>query len=293
MRDGGTPAASSHSQTGGVCRIGLALGGGGARGLAHIAVLEVFDELGIRPARIAGTSIGSIVGVAYASGLSGADLRDYALALFRRRSEVLGRLWRLRSTTRFTDILAPTLANPAQLNAERFLSVFLPEEVPHDFADLKLPFVAVASDFYGWRAVGLDSGDLRHAVAASMALPMMFRPVIVDGRVMVDGGITDPLPFGFVREDCDLVVAVDVVTGPRERKRKVPTPYDSVFGSMQLLMQAVVAAKIAQRPPDILVRPDIGIFRVLDFLHARTILKASQPAKDDLKRRLEAVLENA
>jgi NTE family protein len=203
------------------------------------------------------------------------------------------RLWRLRSTPRFTDILAPTLANPAQLNAERFLSVFLPEGVPQDFAELKVPFTAVASDFYGWRAVGLETGDLRHAIAASMAIPMMFRPVIVDGRVMVDGGITDPLPFGFVRDDSDVVVAVDVVTGPRARKRHVPTPYDAVFGSMQLLMQAVVAAKIAQRPPDILMRPELGTFRVLDFLQARTILRIAQKAKDELKWRLEEVMERA
>lgn len=274
-------------------RFGLALGGGGARGLAHIAVLEAFDELGIRPVRIAGTSIGAIVGAAYCAGMSGSELRDYALALFRRRGEVLARLWRLRSTTRFTDILAPTLGNPAQLNAERFLSVFLPELVPDDFTDLKVPFTAVASDFYGWRAVGLDSGDLRHAIAASMAIPMMFRPVLVDGRVMVDGGITDPLPFGFVRREADIVVAVDVVTGPRARKRHLPTPYDAVFGSMQLLMQAVVAAKLAQSPPDILVRPELDHFRVLDFLQARTILKIAQKAKDELKRRLERELEAA
>ncbi len=274
-------------------RIGLALGGGGARGLAHIAMLEAFDELGIVPVRIAGTSIGAIVGVAYCAGLRGHDLREYALSLFRRRSEVLARLWRLRSTTRFTDILAPTIANPAQLNAERFLSIFLPEGVPDDFAELRIPFTAVASDFYGWRAVGLEHGDLRHAVAASMAIPMMFRPVIVDERVMVDGGITDPLPFGLLREEADIVVAVDVVTGPRARKRHVPAPYDAVFGSMQLLMQAVVAAKIAQHPPDILVRPDLGTFRVLDFLQARTILRIAQKAKDELKRELEQVLEGA
>lgn len=276
---------------GGTPRIGLALGGGGARGVAHIVVLEAFDEMGIRPASIAGTSIGAIIGAAYAAGMSGAELREYVLQLFRKRSDVLARLWRVRSTTRFTDILAPALANPAQLNAERFLSIFMPEEVPEEFAGLKLPFTAIASDFYGWSAVGLDTGDLRHAVAASMAIPMLFRPVLVDNRVLVDGGITDPLPFGFVREHTDLVVAVDVVTGPRARKRRVPSPYDSVFGSTQLLMQAVIAAKIAQRPPDILLRPNIAIFRVLDFLQARAILKAAQPTKDDLKRQLEAAVE--
>lgn len=271
-------------------RIGLALGGGGARGFAHIAVLEAFDELGLAPCAIAGTSIGAIVGAAYCAGMSGADIRAHVLETFRHRGEVLSRLWRARSSAQASGIFAPTLANPAQLNADRLLAAFLPEAVPQDFSHLKTSFTAVAADFYGWKAVGLSRGNLRRAVAASMAIPMMFRPVLIDGRVMVDGGVVDPLPFDFLEGRCDMVVAVDVINGPRGEPGRLPSPYESVLGSMQLLMQAVVAEKIAQRPPDILVQPDISIFRVMDFLKARAILRACEPAKLELKKKLEVHL---
>ncbi len=255
--------------------VGVALGGGGARGLSHIVVLEALDELGVKPAVVAGTSIGAIVGAAYAAGMTGAELRRHALDTFRHRGEVFSRLWRARSTARFADILAPTLANPAQLNAERLLAAFLPDAVPDDFERLAIPFVAVASDYYGWKAVGLSTGSVHRAVAASMAIPMMFRPVVVDGRIMVDGGVTDPLPIGFVADRADIVVAVDVVNGPKgDDPDRVPSPYEAIFGATQLLMQAVVAARVAQRPPE---RPDPA--RHLDLPGARLPEGARHPAR--------------
>lgn len=271
-------------------RVGLALGGGGARGLAHIPILEAFDELGLKPASIAGTSIGAIVGAAYASGIPAAALRHYVLAAFRHRGEVLTRLWKLRYD-RFRDILAPSIGNPAQLKAESLLEAFLPEGVARDFAFLEIPFTAVATDFYAGKAVGITSGPLRPAVAASMAIPMMFRPVVIGEKVLIDGGVTDPLPFGHVRKDVDLVVAVDVINRPKGEAPAVPSPYEAIFGATQILMQAVIAERLEHGQPDVLIRPNINVFRVLDFLKARAIIRAAEPAKEEMKRALEKALK--
>ncbi len=282
------PRRPGHRHHGGP-RIGLALGGGGARGLAHIPVLEAFDELGIRPAHVVGTSIGSIVGAAYCSGISASDLREFVLSTFKHRGEVLARLWKLRRE-RFSDLLTPALGNPVQLNSRRLLDMFLPDGVATRFDELEIPLTAVATDFYAAKAVGLSSGDLRIAVAASMAIPMMFRPVVVGGRVMIDGGVTDPLPFGFIGKGVDVVAAIDVVNMPKGDAGRVPSPYESIFGATQILMQSVIAEQLVHSHPDIVIRPNINVFRVLDFLKARAIVKAAEPAKDEMKRAIEKAL---
>jgi NTE family protein len=283
------PRRPHHKPHGPGPKIGLALGGGGARGLAHIPVLEAFDELGLKPTRVVGTSIGAIVGAAYCSGIPAKELRDYTISAFRHRGEVLARLWKLRRE-RFTDLLAPTLGNPVQLNSQKLLEMFLPDGVATDFAELDIPLIAVATDFYAAKPVALTSGDLRLAISASMAIPMMFRPVLIDGRVMIDGGVTEPLPFGFVGKGVDVVAAIDVVNMPKGDAGRIPSPYESIFGATQILMQSVVADRVSHNGPDILIRPNINVFRVLDFLKARAIIKAAEPAKDDLKRALEKAL---
>ncbi|MEJ8571065.1 patatin-like phospholipase family protein [Microbaculum marinum] len=271
-------------------RIGLALGGGGARGLAHIPALEAFDDLGIRPTQVVGTSIGAIIGAAYCSGIAANDLRHYAISAFRHRGEVLNRLWKLRHE-RFADLLTPSLGNPVQLNPEKVLDAFLPDGVARTFEGLQIPLTTVATDFYSATPVALSSGNLRVAVAASMAIPMMFRPVVVDGAVMIDGGVTDPLPFSFIDRGMDLVVAIDVVNKPKGDTSKIPSPYEAIFGATQILMQGVVAERLAHlNGPNILIRPNINVFRVLDFLKARAIIRSAEPAKDELKRALEKAL---
>ena len=115
-------------------RIGLALGGGAAHGFAHIPILEAFDELGIRPAMIAGTSMGAVIGAAYASGMSGAEIRDYALRVFHSRSEFLARLWQLRPR-RISEINFGF----GQYDLERVLAAFMPGTLARSFDELRLP----------------------------------------------------------------------------------------------------------------------------------------------------------
>jgi len=272
-----------------VPRIGLALGGGGARGMAHIPVLEAFDDLGIRPVAIAGTSIGALIGAGYASGLSGRDIRQHSLANFANRADVLAKVWKLRPKTLSEWFGSRGIA---RFDAERVVDTFLPEGVAENFADLAIPLAIVAADFYGWTEADISEGDLRKAVAASIALPVIFKPVVFGGTVMIDGGVVNPLPYDKLPDDVDIVVAVDVVGGPEPSHVGVlPNATESVFGSTQLLMHSILREKLKSRRPEILLRPEINAFRVLDFLKTAEILEAAEPLRETVKARLSEALE--
>ena len=174
--------------------IALALGGGGARGLAHILMLEVFDELGIRPKVIAGTSIGAIFGAAYASGLSAKLIRAHAEEALSQRFGIARHLLSARSEP-VLKILNILPIRSALLNAEALLELMLASAMARDFADLEIPLKIVATDYYAQEQAILTEGSLRTAVAASIALPALFTPVTINGRMLMDGGLTNPLPF--------------------------------------------------------------------------------------------------
>ncbi|MES0880184.1 patatin-like phospholipase family protein [Roseibium sp. SCP14] len=269
-------------------RIGLALGGGGARGLAHIPVLEALDDLGLRPTKIAGTSIGAILGAAYASGRSGQDIREIVLEIFADNNSVLSRLWQLRPK-RFADMFR---SGPVQFDPLRVLEVFISEYLPDRFEDLEIPLRLLATDFYGCQEVDFESGPLLPAIAASIAIPALFRPVRHGDRFLIDGGVVNPLPFDGLRDCCDIVIAVDVVGVPVPRKeREDINMLDSLFGSSQILMQTITTQKLKIDQPDILVRPPHDTIRVLDFMKAERILDQAEPLRASTKEQLAAVLE--
>lgn len=271
-------------------RIGLVLGGGGARGIAHVAVIEALDELGVTPVAIAGTSIGAIYGGARAGGLVGTELRARTLESFGNRSAALARLWSLRPKKLGAFFSAGW--GLGQISAEKVLAAFVGDAIPESFEDCPIPLAVVATDFYGGCEAVFASGDLRRAVAASMALPTLFKPVIIDGRVLVDGGIVNPVPVDALRLEVDIVVAVDVISFPEPATgRSGPGAMEAIFGSSQILMHQIAAARFERRHPDILLRPPVNHVRVLDFLEAAKILAASEPVKDELKRRLGRAIE--
>ena len=189
--------------------IGLALGGGGARGLAHIVMLEAFDELGIKPKIMSGTSIGAIYGAAYASGISGKELRVHTKDVLSQRFGLLRDVFASRSQP-FQRLLNPFAARTAILDPNALLDLVMPKGMKSNFEDLLIPMKIVASDFYEQEATVFTSGPLRQAVAASMALPVIFQPVMSDGRALIDGGLTNPLPYDLLMGDADIVIAIDV-----------------------------------------------------------------------------------
>jgi NTE family protein len=270
--------------------VALALGGGGARGVAHVLMLEVFDEMGLRPAIIAGTSIGAIFGAAYASGLSARLIRahteemlgqrlGFAQALLAARSEPVLKLLNFLPVR--SSLLSPSL----------LLEQLLPSKVAEDFAGLAIPFKAMATDFYAQEQVVLDSGDLRSAIAASIALPALFSGVVRGERLLMDGGLVNPLPFDVLEGTADITVAIDVTgasSGPG--KRLQPSPLAALVSSSQVLQRSIVREKLKASRPDIYIDVDVDRFQVLEFHRFREVLAAAQPAKEQLQRQLERVL---
>ena len=269
--------------------IALALGGGGARGLAHIPVLEALDELGLKPVMISGTSMGAIIGAAYAAGISGQTIRKHILSLLRNRSDVMARLLKAR-VGRFADLLAGGMGNPVMIDAEVFLDHFWPHDVPDHFEQLQIPFIAVATDFLGRKEAAISTGLLAPAVAGSMAIPGLIKPVQANGMILVDGGAVNPLPYDHLVGKAEIVIACDVNGGPVADKPGLPKPFEAMFGSAQIMSASITNQMLRFNAPDILVRPPIDSFRVLDFFKARAILEAAEGVKDEIKRGLEARL---
>jgi NTE family protein len=266
----------------------LTLGAGGARGLAHIAIVEALDEMGVKPVAIAGASIGAVIGAGYAAGLSGRTMRRHLISLAHDRGEVLRRVMGARAAA-WSEILGAGFGNPFVADPFKFYDAFLGELLPADFADLKIPMTAVATDLHARESLSLREGPLKPAVAASMAVPGLVRPLELNGRVLVDGGITDPLPFGCLRGAADVIVAVDVSGGTVERGG-VPDPWESLFTAISVMSHTIVAHKLKEGAPDLLLRPNIGIFRMLDFFQASAILRAAEPIKEEVKEKLGALL---
>jgi NTE family protein len=266
----------------------LALGGGGARGLAHIIVLEALDELHVKPAAIAGTSIGAAIGAAYSAGMSGRAIRRYVVTRVHNRADVFARLIRARATA-FADMFGAGFGNPMVLDAEKFCTAFLPEVVPDNFSELAIPLTIVAADLYRRSEATFETGPLRAAIAASMAVPGLLRPVEIDGQILVDGAAVNPLPFEHLRGKADVVVAVDSTVGPLE-PRGMPDAWEALFTTLQVMSHTIITEKLKHGAPDLMVRPNVGSFRMLDFLRASAILRAADAIKDDVKQRLMVLI---
>ena len=267
----------------------LALGAGGARGLAHIAVFEALDELGVRPAAIAGSSIGALAGAVYAAGMSGKAIRRYVIDLAHNRTEVWRRVMMARAGT-FSEMFGGDFAAAWRLDAELVVQQFLPDLVPDEFAALGIPLTVVASDLHGRREVAFASGPLKPALAASIALPTIMRPVLVGERVMFDGGATNPLPFDRLRGCADAIVAVDISGLPAAERKSIPNAIESLYAAVVVMTSSIINEKLKHEGPDILVQPDVGMFRLLDFFQASAILRVAETETSELKAKLARLL---
>jgi len=254
-------------------RIGIALGGGGARGLCHIEFLRVLDELSVVPSVIAGTSIGAIVGGLYAAGISAAGLADL-LAGFG-----------LKDLTKLVDL---SMFNDKAVIKGKKIEHFLEERLPVTrFEECRIPLKVVATDFWNREPVIFESGDLAPAVRASMSLPAVFEPVRLGGRVLVDGGAVNPLPFDIIREDCDLLIAVDV-TGERVpgSRSSLPGMLESVISTFLIMQSSIVEGKMISARPDIYIRPRLINVGLLDFHRDEEILAGVAEDVRDFRRTL-------
>lgn len=260
--------------------VALALGGGAARGIAHIAMLEAFDELGIRPKVIAGCSIGAVMGACYAAGLSAKEIRAHLLPLVAGRRAVMARA--LRHPGKLLKLWRPRY--PTIVDGPALLEILLPKAMSTDFSRLAIPLRLIAVDYATMEPVVLDKGPVIPAIAASASLPSLMRPVEIDGRVLFDGGFANPTPFDIVQDEADITVAVDVGGRPDLRKPVASHSKEELWdGAFFALFNAVVREKEARRAPDILMRPDVGLYRTMDFPKMDEILVRSAPEKQRLK----------
>jgi NTE family protein len=267
-------------------RIGLALGGGSARGLAHITMLEAFDDLGIKPAIIAGCSMGALVGAGYACGMTAKDMRKHAEGILNNRMDAMRYVFGTRKS-KIGDILSLQGLLSLHLQAEKLVDLALPDHLPQLIEDTEIPLRIVTTNFERMEEHVIASGNLVQAVAASIAIPGLIVGPRIDGELHVDGGVTNPVPFDRVGSDVDLVVAIDVTGQPKPVTGKTPGNLELAVGSMLIMFNQLAELRRAAAPPDIYLKPAVEGFGAGDYFKAKEIMAAAEECKDRLKRALD------
>jgi len=273
-------------------RIGLALGGGGAKGFAHVPILEALDEMGLRPTRIVGTSIGAVIGALYAAGLSGRAIRETVDDLVISEEDDWREILFGKDLAGIADLIRPGLLRGSLLHVENMLEVLARHLPAKSFKGLKIPLSVVAADYWSREQVVIERGALLPAIGASVALPGLFKPYPFKDRLLLDGGMVNPVPFDLLEDRCDISVAVDVL-GERSRRDHPGGPpfFDAVFSASQIMQRAILSEKLEQRRPDIYLRIPLRDIKVLDFHKVEEIYRQAAQAKAQLQWELERRLE--
>lgn len=294
-------------------RIGVALGGGGARGWAHIGVLRTLIAAGFEPDIVAGTSIGAIVGGAFAAGRLD-EMETFARAIDRRT------IWRL------TDV---NLGKGGGLViGERVVQSLTDIIGERDIGLLTKKFAAIATEIPTGHEVWIETGNLIHAIRASYALPGIFIPVEIDGRMLIDGGITNPVPVSACRAmGAQIVIAVPLpaIQGVAKRLAKQAPPPDAsawtkalaafreperfvarqLFGdepdalttasvsvaALNILLDRMTRVRLASDPPDITITPDIAEIALLEFDRAKDAIAIGAAAAEKALPEIEAMVK--
>jgi NTE family protein len=267
-------------------KIALALGAGGARGLAHIHAIAALDELGVTATAVAGSSIGSIIGATYCSGMRADEMIELIDETLKNPLALVRDMFRIGPDTLGTFFKegGPRIG---ELNLERILEGLLPDSIPRDFADLNIPLQVVATDYYAQSRTIFDQGDLRFAMAASSAIPAVFLPVEAEGRFYIDANATDPCPIDLLDPLADRVIAIDVSGGSHGDPTKRPSKLDVTYAAGQMMQQSIVRTKAMMFPEAIVLRPPVAAVFSLDFHKAHDILAATVSLKDQVKMAVE------
>ena len=276
-----TASAEGESPSGG---IGLALGSGGAGGLAHIAMLEEFDRRELRPDVIAGTSIGALIGAMYAAGLSAEEIRELFTVFGESALNPFSGL--LGNAPGWTDLVRTDWGNGGFIDPSGFMDFIGQHFEARRFEDLEIPLKIVAANYWDGQSVIFEEGDLFSAIKASMAVPGLFPPVRREEMLLIDGGVVNPLPWDLVAEQ-GLVIAVDV-TGFRDPTRDdEPDLFDLLFKTFEIMQQSLISEKMAAGPPDLHVKPRLHGIRLLHFDRIDAILERAAEAAAELGEELD------
>lgn len=258
--------------------VGLVLSGGGARGLAHIGVLKVFERWGVPIDCLAGASMGGILAAAYAAGHAPESLEALAV-----------RMSRLRRLVRLVDLRRPRRGLLSGDKLRAFLAQYLPPELT--FRDLRRPLALKAVDLGTGLEVALSEGSVLEAALATSAFPGVLPPVVIDGRCLVDGGVLDNLPIDLVRaQGAERIIAVDVSSdscpeddwNPLQSSGPMPDFVEMALNAVGVMVVAQTRARLRADPPDLIVRPrlshDIGTFS--SFTRAAEIIRRGEEAAE-------------
>jgi NTE family protein len=286
----GLPAARRLAAKQNTPSVGIALGAGGANGLAHVLMLEALDEMGIRPQRIAGSSIGAVIGALYAAGMRARQIRELVLGFFLSPGAQMVERIVSDATRHWAELVELELGSGGLLSSEGLIDFLYGKIGVGQLEELATPLTVTTADLWSREPVVFESGPLIPAVQASMALPGVFAPVMHQGRVLIDGGTVNPVPFDLLGLDCDLVIAIDVV-GVRTPPAPAETSYfQTIFNATKVMQQSIVREKRKLAEPDIYIRPEIVDVRALEFYRAEEIFAQAEPAKARLKDELRRAL---
>ena len=253
-------------------RIGLVLGGGAARGFAHVGVIRALEQEKIPIDLVVGTSVGSLIGALYAHEKNSFELEWTAFSLEK------------------DDLLDYVLlsASMGPVKGER-LEAFVNKKVPvANIESLKIPFSAVATDLNRGTRVVLDRGPLARAIRASCAIPGVFQPVEHQGRLLVDGGVVDNLPVAVAREKgADIVIAVDI--SQNVTNFNITNLVDVTLQSVNIMFSENVSQ--GRRSADILISPAVGTVAMMDFTQKKRLMQAGIEAGQQAAPAIRAAIE--
>ena len=244
-------------------KVALVLSMGGARGIAHIGVIEELLAHGYEITSIAGTSMGAIVGAMYATG----KLEECKQWMYG---------WDRKKMFYFADV---KLNREGMVKGNRFMQE-LRQIVPDaSIESLPLPYTALATDIINECEVVFESGNLFDAIRASISIPMVFHPFKKDGRTLVDGGLLNPLPLRHIRRtEGDIVIAIDVNAAGEAKPIPHLSPYQLLTASSRMMMQEITRNELRNFPPDILISIPASRFEMMEFYRAKDIMEGGREA---------------
>lgn len=272
-------------------KIGLALGAGGARGLAHIKILEAFDELNIKPSIISGSSIGAIIGAAYASGMTAKEIKLKVDALINTRESKAWEFYKNSDIKLLFNFIDFNMNGGGIIKGDKFKK-FMENEIKVDtFEDLQIPLKIVATHYWKKSQRIFTNGNLIPAITASYSLPGLFSPTVINNELYFDGGMVNPVPFDIINENCDYVIAVDVSANKFPKSKKIPSFYENIFSAFQIMQNSILSEKLSNSKPDLLIKIKVKNVRMLDFTKTAEIFEQAEEAKKELKIKLKKMMK--
>lgn len=271
-------------------KIGIAFGSGGARGIAHLLMIEALEELGLKPSAVSGSSIGAVVGAFYAAGFTSKEMRKILGQLLNPKSDSVFDFLLKSDFIKLFSMFDPQFIKSGFIKGDKFQKFMKSHLKASTFEELEVPLKISTTDYWKKEEVVFDKGDLPLAIRASYSIPGLFTPIKIKNKILVDGGAVNPLPFDLIKRQCDITIAIDITSFHSMNAQGMPSTFDSVFTTYQIMQNSIIQQKLKFVQPDIYIKPKISDVRVFDFAKADSIFEQAKPAKKELKRQLEKLL---